>query len=105
MARAFPGNLEEANRAGITPRIRVRTSECITCLGPVFRSNWTLCKPFHEVEKQIGGLMSYLLRPVFQYVQTGYWNNPPGVLGVLPLSRLRRGRFSIPEVNETTLVL
>jgi hypothetical protein len=29
-ARAFPGNLEEANRAGITPRIRVRTSECST---------------------------------------------------------------------------
>src|SRR5438309_425784 len=28
-ARAFPGNRDEANRAGITPRIRVRTSECI----------------------------------------------------------------------------
>jgi hypothetical protein len=25
VARAFPGNLEEANRAGITPKIRVGT--------------------------------------------------------------------------------
>src|SRR5689334_13807669 len=31
-ARAFPGNLEEANRAGMIPKIRVRTSECSTHL-------------------------------------------------------------------------
>src|SRR4051794_15554298 len=30
VARAFPGYLEEANRAGMTPKIRVRTSECST---------------------------------------------------------------------------